>query len=75
MTKFLNKMLDPQFSWTNFNAAIKHFEKLDHIVGNKSSQLSTGLRTKIEKAMANHILEAPDIGDKNGNKLYNAKYV
>jgi len=60
MTKFLNKMLDPQFSWTNFNAAIKHFEKLDHIVGNKSSQLSTGLRTKIEKAMANHILEAPD---------------
>jgi len=60
MTKFLTKMLDPQFSWTNFNAAIKHFEKLDHIVGNKSSQLSTGLRTKIEKAMANHILEAPD---------------
>ena len=60
MTKFLNKMLDPQFSWTNFNAAIKHFEKLDYIVGNKSSQLSTGLRTKIEKAMANHILEAPD---------------
>lgn len=60
MTKFLNKMLDPQFSWTNFDAAIKHFEKLDHIVGNKGNQLSTGLRSKIEKAMANHILEAPD---------------
>ena len=60
MTKFLNKMIDPQFSWTNFDAAIKHFEKLDHIVGNKGNQLSKGLRSKIEKAMANHILEAAD---------------
>lgn len=61
MTKFLKKMLDPDFSWARFDGAVKHFEKLDSIVGNKGNmQLSTGLRSKIEKSMSNYILEAPD---------------
>lgn len=61
ITRFLNKMLNPDFSWAEFSGAIKHFEKLDYIVGNKANnKLATGLRTKIEKAMATKIMEAKD---------------
>jgi len=61
ITAFLNKMLRPDFSWAEFAGAIKHFEKLDYIVGSKgNNKLATGLRTKIEKAMGVKILEAKD---------------
>jgi len=59
-TKFFKKMLKPDFSWEKFNAAIKHFQKLDHIVGNKKNELAGGLRTKIEKGMAQYIMQADD---------------
>jgi hypothetical protein len=61
ITRFLNKMLNPDFSWAEFSGAIKHFEKLDYIVGSKgNNKLATGLRTKIEKAMGTKIMEAKD---------------
>ena len=61
ITAFLNKMLKPDFSWAEFAGAIRHFEKLDHIIGSKgNNKLATGLRTKIEKAMGVKILEAKD---------------
>ena len=60
----LNKMLDKQFSWSRFEGAIKHFEKIDHIIGSKTKELAGGLRTKIEKAMSTFIVEAP-----NGAKI------
>tara|TARA_R110002051_G_scaffold121624_1_gene194753 strand:- start:22 stop:2496 length:2475 start_codon:yes stop_codon:yes gene_type:complete len=61
ITAFLNKMLKPDFSWAEFSGAIKHFEKLDYIVGSKgNNQLATGLRTKIERAMGTKIMEAKD---------------
>ncbi len=55
--KLVQNMLDKKFSWGNFNQAIKHFEKLDHIVGNKGNQLTSGLRNKIEKAAAQYLVE------------------